>query len=260
MNGMGRISHPFNDLYQWRVGDDTQARAVIALLRPWIGPVKRRQAARAVLIVDEQYSSGRIKGRPGRRLPPIRRPRVVRDTLPVELRRRLERAWAAGFLDGEGCFGLVGAHARVGGRRWYRIRASSTQHGEIGVPAAVLRRLHRTVGIGRIECHGEPDDFRWVAEGMPAIEHVLAVVGPWLGSVKREQARAAMAAFTSQVRLKGGSTLCKRGHKYDVVGRRGNGSMRRRCNACARLLGRRKRASLGIAPRQFRNIARRYTD
>lgn len=125
---------------------------------------------------------------------------------------------------------------------------------------AVLRRLHRMVGVGHIECHGEADDFRWIAEGMPAIEHVLAVVGPWLGSVKREQARAAMAAFTSQVRLKGGSTLCKRGHKYDVVGRRGNGTMRRRCNACARLLGRRTRASLGIAPRQFRNIARRYTD
>lgn len=260
MNGMGGISRPFDDLYQWRVGDDSQARATIALLRPWIGPVKRHQAAAAVMTVDQQYASGRIRARPGRRLPPISVPRVVLSTLAPGPRRCLDRAWAAGFLDGEGCFGLVRAQARVGGQPWYRIRASSTQHGEVGVPAPVLRRLHRIVGVGHIECHGEPDDFKWVAEGIPALERVLEVVGPWLGSVKKQQARAAMSAFTRQVRLKGGSTRCKRGHEYDVVGRRPNGTVHRRCNTCARLLGRRKRALLGIPPRQFRDVARRYTE
>jgi hypothetical protein len=89
---------------------------------------------------------------------------------------------------------------------------------------------------------------------------VLQVVGPWLGAVKREQARDVMAAFANQLRLKGGSTLCKRGHKYDRVQRRSNGSLHRRCNACARLLSRRKRAALGIAPRQFKDVRRRYTE
>jgi hypothetical protein len=260
MNGMGRISRPFNHLYQWRVADDTRARATIALLRPWIGAVKRRQATRAVQTVDEQYSSGRIRGRPGRRRAPIRVARVVPSALPPEQRRRLDRAWAAGFLDGEGCFGLVRAKPRVGGQPWYRIRASSTQHGDIGIPAAVLRRLHRVLGVGHIECHGEPDAFKWVAEGIPAIERVLEVVGPWLGAVKRDQARDAMAAFARQVRLKGSATHCKRGHEYDVVARRRNGNLHRRCNACARLLGRRARARQGIPARQFRNVARRYTE
>lgn len=260
MNGMGRITRPFNDLYQWRVVDDTQARAAVALLRPWIGTVKRRQADHAIQVVDEQYTSGRIRGRPGRRRPPILLPTVRRSGLAPDMRRRLNQAWAAGFLDGEGWFGLVRSHARVGGRPWYRIRASSTQHGEIGTPAAVLRRLHRVLGLGHIECHGEPDDFKWVAEGIPAIEHVLEIVGPWLGPVKYMQARAAMAAFTQQTRLKGDHKHCKRGHEYDRMGRRPNGSMHRRCNACARLLGRRARAAEGIAPRQFANAARRYTD
>jgi len=58
----------------------------------------------------------------------------------------------------------------------------------------MLRRLHRIVGVGHIECHGEPDDFKWVAEGTAALEHVLDVVGPWLGAVKRDQAHDAMTA------------------------------------------------------------------
>jgi hypothetical protein len=260
MHGMGSFSREHDRLYQWRVSDDSRARATIAFLRPWIGTVKRRQATLAVASVDEQYSSGRVRGRPRRRHAPPQIPRVVLATLGPAQRRRLDRAWAAGFLDGEGCFGLARAKARVGGQPWYRIRASSTQHGDVGVPAPVLRRLHRVLGVGHIERHGEPDDFKWVAEGIPAIEHVLEVVGPWLGTIKREQARDAMAAFTRQARLKGGSTQCKRGHKYDVVGRRPNGTLHRRCNACARLLGRRKRASLGIAPRPFKNVARRYTE
>jgi len=100
-----------------------------------------------------------------------------------------------------------------------------------------------------------------MAEGIPAIEHVLEVVGPWLGTVKREQARDVMAAFTSHVRLKGGSTHCERGHEYDLVSRRRNGTLHRRCNECARILGRRARARQGIAPRrQFKDAKRRYTE
>jgi hypothetical protein len=122
-----------------------------------------------------------------------------------------------------------------------------------------LRRLHRILDVGRIERHGEPDDYKWTAEGMIAIESVLGVVGPWLGTVKREQARDSMRAFTGQVRLKGNRTHCKRGHAYDRRVTR-NGRTRVFCNACHRLRERRQRALLGIAPRQFKNVARRYTE
>ena len=128
------------------------------------------------------------------------------------------------------------------------------------MPAPVLRRLKRVLKIGRIENHGEPDDFRWVAEGLPALERVLDLVGPWLGSVKREQARESIAAFTHQIRTRGGPTRCNRGHEYDAVVRRRNGTLRKRCNTCARLRDRRHRAALGIAPRQFKDLARRYTE
>jgi hypothetical protein len=261
MNRMGTIGRPFNDVYQWRVADDSQARATAALLRPWIGPVKRRQAARAIAAVDEQYSSGRVRGRPWRRRAAINVPRVTRGSLGIEERRRLDRAWAAGFLDGEGCFGLVRANARLGGPDWYRIRASATQRGEVGTPAAVLRRLHRIVGVGRIENHGEPDTFKWVAEGIPALERTLQVVSPWLGLIKRHQAREAMASFTRQVRLKGPRrTHCKRGHIYDRRVTTKTQHARPYCNACARLCARRIRAAQGIKPRQFKDERRRYTE
>lgn len=259
VGGLGQISRPFLGIFQWRATDYTRSRAAIELLWPWIGMVKRDQARAAMAAVDEQYLSARFRSRPGRRRQTIAPScRVVPRTRTQ--RDRLDRAWAAGFLDGEGCFGLVRARSRIGAKPWYRIRASSTQYGAVGIPAPVLRKLHRVLGVGHIECHGEPDAFKWVAEGIPALEHVLTIVGPWLGPLKRGQARAAITAFQAQVRLKGGSTHCKRGHRYDVVGRRKNGTLRRRCHACARLLDRRKRAALGIPPRPFKNAARRYTE
>ncbi len=239
--------------------DHTRSRATIALLRPWIGTVKRHQATVAIAAVDQQYETGLYRARPHRYVAPPQLPQYARSPATAD-RERLDRAWAAGFLDAEGYFGLVRGPSRAGGRPWYRIRASASQHGEPGRPAAVLRRLHAIVDIGRIERHGEPDDFKWVAEGLPALEHVLTVVGPWLGAVKREQARNAIAAFTSQVRLKGGSSSCKRGHRYDRRKLTKAGRMRAYCNTCTRLRERRKRAGEGIAPRPFTDLARRYTE
>ena len=257
--GIGRISGPSGGMFCWRATDYTRSRAAIELLRPWIGKVKRDQAKAAIAAVDEQYESGRYRARPGRRRPAIalRGPSGPRSAAH---RARLDRAWAAGFLDAEGYIGLVRDAPRKGGPHWYRIRASASQHGEVGRPAAVLRRLHRVLRVGRIERHGDPDDFKWVVEGIPAIEHVLDVVGPWIGAVKREQARDSMAAFTSQVRLKGGRTHCKRGHLYDRRITTKANRMRPYCNACARLLARRIRAKQGIKPRQFKDERRRYTE
>ena len=78
------------------------------------------------------------------------------------------------------------------------------------MPTPVRRKLHRILGVGRMENHGEPDTFEWVPEGIPALEHVCEVVGPWLGTVKRNQARAAMSAFSRRARMKGSGTHSKR--------------------------------------------------
>jgi hypothetical protein len=255
MSGMGRISGPEADsLYMLRYGAREEVRLVLALMWPYLGEVKRTQATRAIELVEQQYASGAVRQRSARRRPP------EVPALHARTDADIERAWAAGFLDAEGCFGLARSGARRKGPDWYRIRVSASQHGAVGSPAAVLFRLQRALnGIGRIECHGEPDDFRWCAEGVESVERVLEITRPWLGYEKSAEAATALERFGAQTRLKGDAVRCVRGHEYSYTAFR-SGRTRRICNACARLQDRRERARQGIPPRAFKNIARRYTE
>jgi hypothetical protein len=264
MLGMGSIG-PRNDdgIYCWRTNGYPEARAALAMLWRHLGPVKRRQAAAALAAVHEQYASGRIARRPARsrsKVPPF----AHRVTAGQREDAIEARAWAAGFLDAEGCFGVARKGTRGDGVPWYRIRCSASQHGDVAFPPAVLVRLMAALGnLGRIERHGEPDDYKWLIEGAPGVERVLAVVQPWLGNVKRRQATKALAAFAAQAaqreRMRGDRAHCKRGHPYDRRVTR-DGHTDGICNACHRLLERRKRAAQGIAPREFKNVERRYTE
>src|SRR2546428_4621553 len=208
MLGMGHISGPSDvGIYMLRYAAREEARLVLALMWPHLGDVKKDQAVRASELVEYQYTSGAVRRRRARTRPP--EAPTIRDRADAEV----ERAWAAGFLDAEGCFGLARSGARRRGPDWYRIRVSASQHGEVDSPAAVLLRLHSVFGgLGRIECHGEPDDFRWCAEGAESVERVLEITRPWLGDEKSADAAAALAGFRSQVRLKGDSIRCVRGH------------------------------------------------
>lgn len=254
--GMGSISRPNrNGIYQWRSRGYTEAQAAIALLWRYLGLVKRQQAAKCALKVRHQYAAGVYRSRRPRSTE--RATSTVAETRPLE-QEDLERIWAAGFLDAEGCFGMVRWGSRVRGAPWYRIRVSATQHGGAGSPAEVLVRLQGVLG-GRIERHGQPDDFKWLVEGVTGVERVLEMTAPWLGEVKLEQARKAIAAFRAQIRLKGDSQRCVRGHLYERQASRG-GRPRRICNACARITARRRRAAQGIPPRPFRDPSRRYTE
>ena len=263
MLGMGHINGPGNDgIYMLRYLAREEARLVLDLMWPQLGDIKRAQATRAIELVEQQYASGAYRRRAARRRRP--EPPTVRDRTVSDLER-------AGLRVSSTPKAVSGWHGRalVGGRRlgarrrgpdWYRIRVSASQHGAVGSPAAVLLKLQSVFGgLGRIECHGEPDDFRWCAEGLESIERVLEITRPWLGAEKRADAAAALAGFRSQVRLKGDSVRCVRGHEYSYTAMRG-GRMRRICNACARLQDRRERARQGIPPRAFKNIARRYTE
>jgi hypothetical protein len=259
MLGMGKIVGPNEyGVYVWRTRGFEETQATIALLWGHLGPVKRAQARAAILEVLDGYRSGRLKAR-RRRCPRddhIGHSATGSATASAD---DLKRAWAAGFMDAEGCFGLARSMMRKKGPRWYRIRVSATQHGDVGAPAEVLKRLHGVFGgMGRIEKHGDPDDHRWLAEGTEAVEYVLRRTRPWLGSVKVAQAKIALEKFRSQVRLKGDATHCVRGHPYSGLAMRG-GRLRRICNLCDLLSERRRRAAKGIPPRQFKNPGRRYT-
>ena len=253
MLGMGNISGPDRKGgYMLRFNARQEATLVLQLLWPHLGEVKRAQAARAIARVQHEFATGTR---------PRRKPRKSAPELP-DIRERsqvdLERAWAAGFLDAEGCFGLNRAKQRVRGAAWYRIRVSADQHGVAGLTPEVLVRLRRALeGIGRIDCHGQPDDYKWMAEGPLMVERVVHLTSPWLGVKKREDAVRALATFNAQIRLKGDETHCVRGHLYDGVAMKG-GRMRRICNACERITHRAQRAAQGIPPRRFK-LARRYT-
>lgn len=255
--GVGTITGPErDDMYFWKAWTFTEAQAVLALLWRGLGPVKRAQAKTAIARVAEQYRSGGVPSRPPRYR---QQGHVVHAKAgsSESTQRELDFAWAAGFLDGEGHFGLPRSRARVGAPDWHRIRASATQNGLPGHPPYVLRKMKRLLG-SKIEVHGEIDDFRWLVEGIRKVRSVFLRVRPWLGTVKQEQALAAIQGFTTQKRLHGDARRCARGHRYTRVYISANGP-RQKCNACDRIRSRMGRARRGIKPRQFKNVARRYT-
>jgi len=259
MLGMGKIVGPNEyGIYLWKTQGLEETQAAIALLWRYLGPVKRSQASAAIRHVLDRYRSGQLKARRSR---PATHDHVNHAILVgAESDARIaERAWAAGFLDADGCFGTFHSAARKSGPDWFRIRVSASQHGQVGVPADVLVRLQRAfAGLGRIERHGDPDDFRWLAEGAEAVDYVLARTGRWLGTVKADQEQLALRRFRAQARLKGSDTHCLRGHEYAGLSIRG-GRLRRICRPCDRINARLQRAAAGIPPRQFSNVRRRYT-
>lgn len=259
VGGMGSIVGPEkDDIYKWVSRGRLEAIAVVAFLWSHLGPVKRCQANEAIRAFLGQYGVSAIIPRTGRH------ERRVFELLGSFSEsspnpQQLDLAWAAGFMDGEGCFGTARAAARKHGPDWYRVRASATQHGAPGLVPEVLLRLQGVLsGIGRIERHGEIDDFKWVAEGDSNVERVLGSLEPFLGALKMMQARKALEKFRAQPRLKGDAAKCIRGHEYSYTAKRG-ARIRRICRPCARILERRARAKRGIAPRRFKNPAQRYT-
>ena len=258
--GMGRMEPPTKEgLYAWRCTNFEEAQAVIVLLWRFLGPVKRAQASLALRAIREMYASGIYKPRRSRRKPTPHRSHADHGARPPTS-QELERAWAAGFLDAEGCFGMVHSGRRKKGPDWFRVRASASQHGGVAIPAEVLTRLRDALGgLGSIERHGEPDDFRWVTQGAANVGKVLDLTSQWLGEKKLAQARGALHAFDSQEHLKGDSSRCLRGHVYDYQAIRG-GRLRRICKACNRITHRKRRAAYGIRPRQFANASRRYSE
>lgn len=130
---------------------------------------------------------------------------------------REELAWAAGFFDGEGCTMATGL-----GKRWARI--SITQ-----VDREVLDRFHRaTFGLGEIYgpygyVKGQPQ-LRYTLYGRPNVQAVIAALWPWLGTVKREQARRVLPGTRWPQKNSG---LCRNGHDWD-----GNRNRWNQCVPC----------------------------
>jgi len=253
--GVGKIYLESDGLYKWRAFSRVATELTLALIWPWLGEVKRLQASKAMEAVEHQFASGRYKRRAGRSQPTL----IAHTQLRSQGIARTELAWAAGFLDAEGCFGTTRIPPRSDGSAGLRIRVSASQHGTRGEPAAVLVRLFDTIGLGGIERHGDIDDHKWHAEGAVNVRSVLEMLRPWLGEAKTRQALVAITEHEA-VRVRGDSDRCRRGHLYDYVYVRPNGAIHRRCNTCERARARAMRARHGSTPRLFKRPETRLED
>ena len=91
LGGLGRIGGPTRepkrkDMYRWVVSSRNDVELVLQLLKPWLGPVKLCQVARATGLAVSSAEA-----------------RTGDDEW---------RAWAAGLFDGEGCSALL-RHRRI---------------------------------------------------------------------------------------------------------------------------------------------------
>jgi hypothetical protein len=165
-------------------------------------------------------------------------------------------AWAAGLFDAEGSVSL-GHHRTHAGYR--TIDAAITQGGSKGIPLELVRFralmwLGRNYGPYEQEGANEPI-YRWRLSRADEIRSVMHALGPWLGSVKTSQARAALKVIDGQPTLPRGraawgthKTHCIHGHEYATarvrpyVSRSADGIKRRdskQCLACLREQARR---------------------
>lgn len=252
MLGIGRISKEAGAMHKWIVAGRMETQIALALLWPWLGIVKREQARAAMDQVEQQYADGRFLLRAPRKWPALEPHDAIAELVPDQ--RRLEFAWAAGFIDAEGCFGLPKRYERKDGSVGFVLRVSAPQHGAPGVPAEVLLKLLRILGVGRIEQHGDVDDFRWVTEGTVNVNAVLEELRTWLGTVKVVQAETAIATAVA-ARVRGDAERCVRGHLYDRFYVRDDGTIHRICNSCERMNERSERAERGAKSRAVKNAS-----
>lgn len=120
---------------------------------------------------------------------------------------REELAWAAGFFDGEGCF-YHGVRKRYAGSaggpyRWTETRITQAH-------PQVLERFQQAVGLGKV--YGPYDkkrpnqrpQWQYLASGFHQTLAIIAMLWPWLGSVKRAQAASVIREVRAHPRRRPG--------------------------------------------------------
>jgi hypothetical protein len=230
--GVGRIHGPVivagkQPLYYWEATSRPDLMRVVEVIARWLCPVKRAEFERSV----------------GGPLPPVAWPGSMSEEL----------AWAGGFFDGEGstCLDKHRTHADFFVPVLYVPQAAAD-----GIAPELVRlqnaiRLGTISGVRKAKPPRKPYR-RWRVFTIDKVFRALHMLWPFIGKVKREQARIAMQVILGQPDLVrgnpafgvAGARYCLRGHdKWNARARpfKGRGKNEedpmnhlRQCLACVR--------------------------
>jgi hypothetical protein len=237
--GVGRIKGPVivegkQPLYFWEATSRPDLVRVVERIAPWLCPVKRAEFEHTL----------------GAALPPVRWPGSMSEEL----------AWAGGFFDGEGSTYLEKHRTHAG---YFYPVLYVPQSAEVGIAPEIVR-LQRAIGFGTISGVRQPKPprkpyRRWRVFTVEKVFRALHMLWPFIGELKRAQARRAMQVVLAQPDLVrgnpafgvAGSRYCLRGHdKWNARVRpfRGRGKNEtdplnhfRQCMTCVRDDARKRR-------------------
>jgi hypothetical protein len=198
--GVGRIDGPVvaegkQPLYYWEATSRADVAHVAEVIGSWLCPVKRSEFERAL------------------RCP------VVPPVWPGSMSEEL--AWAGGFFDGEGstCLDKHRTHAD------FFVPVLYVPQAAVDGIAPELVRLQNAIGFGTISGLRRPKPphkpyRRWRVFTIDKVFRALHMLWPFIGNVKRDQARRAMQIVLGQPDLVrgnpafgvAGARYCLRGH------------------------------------------------
>jgi len=199
--GVGRLKGPVvkegkQDLYWWEATSRDDVARVAELIGPWLCPVKRAEFERTL-------------GRP------------LSAAITVSSASE-ERAWAGGLFDGEGCTYLENHRTHA---KYFVPRLYVPQSSAIGVASELIRLKSALADLGTISGIRRPGGNRkpyrrWRVFTPKDVQLGLHLLWPFIGEVKRSQARAVMQVIHSQPDLPrgnpafgvAGARYCLRGH------------------------------------------------
>lgn len=145
-------------------------------------------------------------------------------------------AWAAGLFDGEGS--IFASESMKRKRRNVRLHMAIRM-----TTLDDVERFHRAVGVGSVRGPYQPNGPRkpqwaWTAGTDENVRQCVALLWPYLGKNKREQATRAFAArdeyLANPEPLNLRKAVCRRGHDQSVH-RRIHPGGKSHCMACQRI-------------------------
>lgn len=140
----------------------------------------------------------------------------------------IDRAWAAGFFEGEGCFYAHYYKPRDDGSRVMRVAASLVQK-----DVRLLRRFLDVVGFGKIGAERRGGMHAWKTSRVGEARKLFAILAFQLGDRRTARFTELDAAERAQVfrPKKKPRIRCRIGHRLESVGVRRDGT----CAECDRL-------------------------